>query len=45
MIQTTTLETSKLLKENGFRQDTYFCWITEPEYVPETQTTEYIPKL
>lgn len=26
MIKTTSLETSKLLKETGFRQDSYFFW-------------------
>lgn len=27
MIRTTSLETSKALKENGFRQDAYFNWL------------------
>lgn len=41
MIRTVSLETAKLLKENGFRQDAFFHYYFCPEGVPETQSTEY----
>lgn len=37
MIKTTSLETSKLLKENGFRQDSHFFYSVNPR--PKEQRT------